>query len=89
MQGGSRTSLDVHVFYPLMPKGVEHPKTGHPGPYPRDVFYPLMPKGVEHQEAADILDFFFGVFYPLMPKGVEHLLLNASADCWKSKCFIR
>jgi hypothetical protein len=38
------------VNIPLMPKGVEHTKTGLPSEQQQNVNIPLMPKGVEHNQ---------------------------------------
>ncbi len=38
------------VFYPLIPKGVEHNRIGESAGRSLLVFHPLMPKGVEHQD---------------------------------------
>ena len=64
-------SRKKNVFYPLMPKGVEHIGLREATAEDSIVFYPLMPKGVEHGLPGTVLSDCH-VFYPLMPKGVEH-----------------
>jgi hypothetical protein len=61
------------VFYPLMPKGVEHNRSVLRTYHSTFVIYPLMPKGVEHLTRATARRTTV-VIYPLMPKGVEHAL---------------
>ena len=56
----------------MMPKGVEHFKTGNGNETLSMVRIPMMPKGVEHPAPNRLCQSQFAVRIPMMPKGVEH-----------------